>query len=106
MTVGLTWRRTARRIKRLKEAVLSITPDYSIARPPTFWRSRRSHVFLCTLAYYLQWHLKQRLDRQWTVRNVIERLAAIAATRARWALWSSRKSPHLSPTNKRSSIIS
>jgi hypothetical protein len=39
-------------------------------------------------AYYLQWHLKQRLeplfaadgthkDRQWTVRNVIERLAAI-----------------------------
>src|ERR1700745_890954 len=48
----------------------------------------RSHVFLCTLAYYLQWHLKQRLeplfaaggthkDRQWTVRNVIERLAAI-----------------------------
>src|SRR6202035_1908621 len=40
MTIGLTWRRTARRIKRLKEAVLSITPDYSIARPPTFWRSR------------------------------------------------------------------
>ena len=48
----------------------------------------RSHVFLCTLAYYLQWHFKQRLeplfaadgthkDRQWTVRNVIERLAAI-----------------------------
>jgi hypothetical protein len=48
----------------------------------------RSHVFLCTLAYYLQWHLNQRLeplfaadgthkDRQWTVRNVIERLAAI-----------------------------
>src|SRR6202035_2536253 len=48
----------------------------------------RSHVFLCTLAYYLQWHLKQRLeplfaadgthtDRQWTVRNVIERLAAL-----------------------------
>jgi transposase len=44
----------------------------------------RSHVFLCTLAYYLQWHLKQQLeplfgadgthkDRQWTVRKVIER---------------------------------
>ena len=52
----------------------------------------RSHVFLCTLAYYLQWHLKQRLeplfaadgthkDRQWTVRNVIERLAAIRRDR-------------------------
>src|SRR6266850_1725577 len=48
----------------------------------------RSHVFLCTLAYYLQWHLNQRLeplfaadgthkDREWTMRNVIERLAAI-----------------------------
>jgi transposase len=48
----------------------------------------RSHVFLCTLAFYLQWHLKQRLeplfaadgthkDREWTMRNVIERLAAI-----------------------------
>src|SRR5271165_4543199 len=22
----------------------------------------RTHVFLCTLAYYLQWHLKQRLE--------------------------------------------
>src|SRR5246500_1615630 len=48
----------------------------------------RSHVLLCTLAYYLQWHFKQRLeplfaadgthkDRPWTVRNVLERLAAI-----------------------------
>ena len=40
MTIGLTWRRTVRRIKRLKETVLAISPDYSIARPPTFWRSR------------------------------------------------------------------
>jgi transposase len=48
----------------------------------------KSHVFLCTLAYYLQWQMKQRLaplfaadgthkNRQWTLRNVIERLAAI-----------------------------
>jgi hypothetical protein len=48
----------------------------------------RCHVFLCTLAYYLQWHFRQRLeplfaadgthkDRQWTIRNIIERLAAI-----------------------------
>ena len=29
MTIGLTWRRTARRIKRLKEAVLTISSDYS-----------------------------------------------------------------------------
>lgn len=48
----------------------------------------RAHVFLCVLAYYLQWHMKQRLqplfdsdgegkDRQWTFENVIERLMAI-----------------------------
>lgn len=48
----------------------------------------RSHVFLCVLAYYLQWHMKQRLqplfaedgvgkDRQWTFENVIQRLMAI-----------------------------
>jgi hypothetical protein len=33
MTIGFTWRRTARRIKRLKEGVLTISPDYS--DPPT-----------------------------------------------------------------------
>jgi hypothetical protein len=33
MTIGLTWRRTARRIKRLKEGVLTISPDYSDRDP-------------------------------------------------------------------------
>jgi transposase len=48
----------------------------------------RAHVFLCMLAYYLQWHMKQRLrplfdadgegkNRQWTFENVIHRLMAI-----------------------------
>jgi len=48
----------------------------------------RAHVFLCVLAYYLQWHMKQRLQplfdsdgegkhRQWTFENVIHRLMAI-----------------------------
>jgi transposase len=48
----------------------------------------RSHVFLCVLAFYLQWHMQQRLkplfesdgegkNRQWTVENVIERLRGI-----------------------------
>jgi transposase len=48
----------------------------------------RSHIFLCVLAYYLQWYLQQRLlplfeqngvgkQRQWTLANVIERLKAI-----------------------------
>ena len=34
--IGLTWRRTARRIKRLKEGVLTISPDYSDRDPRLF----------------------------------------------------------------------
>jgi transposase len=52
----------------------------------------KAHVFMCMLAYYLQWHLVERLrplfeadgtgkDRRWTVENVIERLAAIRSNR-------------------------
>jgi len=48
----------------------------------------RCHVFLCMLAYYLQWHMTQRLQplfesdgkhkyRFWTFENVIERLKSI-----------------------------
>jgi transposase len=56
----------------------------------------RSHVFLCVLAFYLQWHLQQRLqplfeadgegkNRQWTVENVIERLMGIRKQRVKVA---------------------
>ena len=45
----------------------------------------RGHIFLCMLAYYLQWHMQQRLaplfeddgkgsKRQWTFAQVIESL--------------------------------
>jgi len=48
----------------------------------------RAHVFLCVLAYYLQWHMKKRLQplfdsdgegkhRQWSFENVIQRLMTI-----------------------------
>jgi hypothetical protein len=53
----------------------------------------RAHVFLCMLAYYLQWHMKQRLQplfdsdgegkhRQWTFENVIQRLKTIRREKA------------------------
>jgi len=56
----------------------------------------RSHVFICLLAYYLQWHARQRLqplfqkdgkgkERQWTFRNVIEHLATIRSNRVKTA---------------------
>jgi len=52
----------------------------------------RAHVFLCMLAYYLQWHARQRLqplfdgdgkgkNRRWTFQNVIEKLATIRSNR-------------------------
>jgi len=48
----------------------------------------RCHVFICMLAYYLQWHMMQRLQllfqadgkhkkRFWTFENVIERLKSV-----------------------------
>ncbi len=48
----------------------------------------RCHVFICMLAYYLQWQLKQKLQplfdgdgqhkhRQWTLQNVLNCLATI-----------------------------
>ena len=54
----------------------------------------RSHVFVCMLAYYLQWHVQQRLkplfahdgkgkDRQWTFSNVMERLKALRRQRVK-----------------------
>jgi len=50
----------------------------------------RAHVFLCMLAYYVQWHMNQRLkplfaengrgkDRRWTFSAVIERLRSICS---------------------------
>ncbi len=52
----------------------------------------RSHVLLCMLAYYLQWHMEQRLaplfksdgvgeNRRWTFRGVIDCLAQITHNR-------------------------
>jgi transposase len=56
----------------------------------------RSHVFLCVLAFYVQWHMQQRLqplfdadgagkNREWTVENVIERLMGIRKQRVKVA---------------------
>ena len=56
----------------------------------------RAHVFLCVLAYYLQWHVNQRLAplfaedgaheaRQWTFKAVIDRLSAIRIQRVKIA---------------------
>jgi len=54
----------------------------------------RCHVFICMLAYYLQWHMMRRLQpllekdgegkqRRWTVKNILERLKGIRRERVR-----------------------
>jgi len=56
----------------------------------------RSHVFLCVLAFYVQWHMHQRLkplfetdgegkNRQWTIQHVVERLKGIRKQRVKVA---------------------
>jgi transposase len=58
---------------------------------PTFHKKDEridAHVFLCMLAYYIQWHIRQRLsplfdedgqgkDRRWTLTGALERLKGI-----------------------------
>ena len=69
-----------RTFRSLKQVHLEMRPCYH-----KIDRRIKAHVFLCTLAYYVQWHLMERLeplfaadadgkDRRWTVQNVIERL--------------------------------
>jgi transposase len=69
--------------RTLKTVALEIRPVYHKKDDRI-----RSYVFLCMLAYYVHWHMKQRLqplfekdgkgkNRQWTMENVIEHLSGI-----------------------------
>jgi transposase len=72
-----------RAFRNLKTVQLEIRPVYHHKDDRI-----RAHVFLCVLAYYVQWHIRQRLeplfaedgqgkDRRWTFENVIQRLKQI-----------------------------
>jgi len=76
-----------RAFRNLKTVQLEIRPVYHKSDERI-----RSHVFLCMLAYYLQWHMEQRLaplfandgkgeNRRWTFRGVIDCLAQITRNR-------------------------
>jgi transposase len=69
--------------RSLKTVALEIRPVYHKKDDRI-----RAHVFLCVLAYYVYWHMRQRLsplfeqdgtgrNRQWTMENVIENLSGI-----------------------------
>jgi transposase len=76
-----------RAFRNLKTVQLEIRPVYHKTDERI-----RSHVFLCMLAYYLQWHMEQRLaplfaadgqgpERRWTFRGVVDCLAQITRNR-------------------------
>ncbi|MBK7423026.1 MAG: IS1634 family transposase [Propionivibrio sp.] len=77
--------------RNLKTVQLEIRPVYHKTDDRI-----RAHVFLCVLAYYLQWHMNQRLAplfaedgqyeaRQWTFKAVVARLSAIRLQRVKIA---------------------
>jgi transposase len=72
-----------RAFRSMKQVHLEIRPVYH-----KIDRRIKAHVFLCTLSYYVQWHLIERLkplfetdgkgkDRRWTVQNTVERLKQV-----------------------------
>jgi transposase len=72
-----------RDFRQLKTVAIEIRPTYHHKDDRI-----EAHVFLCTLAYYIQWHMHQRLsplfeedgegaDRRWTFAGVLERLKGI-----------------------------
>jgi hypothetical protein len=99
-----------RAFRNLKTVQLEIRPVYHKNDERI-----RSHVFLCMLAYYLQWHMEQRLaplfeadgkgqDRRWTFRGVIDCLAQI--TRNRVTVNSAEFYQNSTPTPEQAQILS
>jgi transposase len=98
-----------RAFRNLKTVQLEIRPVYHKNDDRI-----RSHVFLCMLAYYLQWHMEQRLaplfqddgegeNRRWTFRGVIDCLAQI--TRNRIAVNGIEFDQNSTPTEEQKQIL-
>jgi Transposase DDE domain len=98
-----------RAFRNLKTVQLEIRPVYHKNDERI-----RSHVFLCMLAYYLQWHIEQRLaplfesdgqgqERRWTFRGVIDCLAQI--TRNRVTVNSTEFYQNSTPTPEQDGIL-
>ncbi len=69
-----------RAFRNLKTVQLEMRPVYHKTD-----QRIRAHVFLCTLAYYVQWHMQRRLqpllrenrqggNRRWSFEGIVERL--------------------------------
>jgi len=79
-----------RRLMHVEQAFRNLKTVFLEFRPVFHHKDERieAHAFICLLAYYLQWHLMQRLkplfeadgegeNRRWTLDGVLERLKAI-----------------------------
>jgi len=99
-----------RAFRNLKTVQLEIRPVYHKSDERI-----RAHVFLCMLAYYLQWHMEQRLaplftqdgkgqERRWTFRGVIDCLVQI--TRNKVSVNGAEFYQNSTPTPEQEQILS
>lgn len=98
-----------RAFRNLKTVQLEVRPVYHKADDRI-----RAHVFLCMLAYYLQWHMEERLaplfanegegeNRRWTFRGVIDCLAQI--TRNKVSVSGATFYQNSTPTEEQKTIL-
>ena len=86
-----------RRLMHVEQAFRNLKTVLLEIRPVFHHKDQRieAHVFICMLAYWLQWHLIRRLQplfendgagkqRRWTLDGVLERLKAIRRQIVRW----------------------
>ena len=85
-------------LTRVEQAFRNLKTVQIDLRPVYHHRDGRikAHVFLCMLSYYIQWHMKQRLEalfasdgthenRRWTFEGVLHRLSSLRKSRATMA---------------------
>jgi len=98
-----------RAFRNLKTVQLEVRPVYHKKDDRI-----RSHVFLCMLAYYLQWHIEQRLaplferdgqgkERLWTFQGVLDCLAQI--TRNKVSVNDAKFYQNSTPTEEQQQIL-
>ena len=95
--------------RNLKHASIEVRP---------IWHHKderiRSHIFLCMLAYYVQWHMMQRLkplldgdgkhsERQWSLESILETLKALTVNTVKQA--DTEYQILASPTESQSKIL-
>ena len=107
---------TYRSLSHLEQAFRNLKHAGIEVRP--VWHRKderiRSHIFLCMLAYHVQWHMMQRLkplldndgqhaQRQWSLESILETLKALTVNTVKQA--GTEYQMLASPTESQSKIL-